>query len=324
MALHYQDVAMVNNALGDLGDTLLKNRMMNQEQQRYQQQQANYETEHQRLMQNAKAEQDYRNRSLAGEEKHRGVEEDLARQRLKLESDRSKGTFYLVDPESGNAIQSAYGSAEEANAEAQKMSQKVGKQVFVSDKFPENKIKGKIKNPVTGEMTDAYMDAEHWSTYETKLQPHRTAMENNLQQLVEQGVLTEEEAGNKLRDWTDRQIGGVKKPDKTETMTIEEKYPAVDAKEAYISHDGLFGTGAAITNSPATPYQPERIVRRTVPANPVANIPGSELPNLSGQGAASAKPKPTPEDIQYLQSNPHLYEGFNKKFGEGAANAYLP
>ena len=78
----FKDLQVLQDSFGNLNDTLLRNRMMKQEQARYQQEQ-------QRLGQQATAQANYRNQTESERERHDTADEDLRRRMLDIDQQKA-------------------------------------------------------------------------------------------------------------------------------------------------------------------------------------------------------------------------------------------
>jgi len=148
--MNYKDIEVMNQAFGNLNQTLMENRRMSEEKKRY----AN---EQERMGQASATQQSQFAQEQAFKEK------EFA-ERVKESGEKSKNVFYITDPESGNSIQSMYGTPEEAQAEADSHSKKFGKPMVITDKIGENKIKVDYTNE-SGNKTNAYMSPKDAAMY---------------------------------------------------------------------------------------------------------------------------------------------------------------
>ena len=287
--MNYRDVSMVDNSLDQLGDTLLKQRMMKAEQGRYDQEQ-------QRLQQNATAEQDYRKQMLEDKVSKDAWERDpanpLNQQRTAAAAKdtaqagnvgnnfKVKGYFY--DPIAGKTI-GFEGNPASLDQYAASYKQQHGNDLQILAE-PPNSLTGKKE---IGSITVGGNKHIFYSGDEAMYQEAQAKYDAAKQAAADKGI--------------DINTG---KPLAGTTQTIESEIPAAEEKPADVtpasggSWNPLhWGEGAhpAITNAPAIPSTPKRIIKQTVPvgaAPPLA--PG--LPNLAPQAAptpAATVKKPT-------------------------------
>ena len=163
MSLSYRDVGMVNDSLNNLGDTLFKNRVM-------QQQQAQQQLENQRQRQQDLSEADYRQvqqsleqKRIAAEAANYQSEADYRKAEAaragKTANAKGSKVFYFVSPNTRNVMSFA-GTPEDAQAQFAKIqASKPGEQFVLTDKEPDT-IKDLNEIPIDDQHTLHVSDAD--------------------------------------------------------------------------------------------------------------------------------------------------------------------
>ena len=270
---------MVNGALGDLGDTLLKNRMM-------QQQQAQTAAVNAREQQNASVDQDLQRQRLEMERRNYASEdayrkqEAAARDKSLTQKQAPRITAYIADPDKPNegmGFEGDFDQLQQIKTAAEAKNN--GKKMAVYSK-PPSSVEHEVASFTIGGSTHKFYTQKQADDYEAMLRS--------------KGIDPDT----------------VKTDAKESTQTIEEEYPEVQAVEPTPAVHHWFG--ADTPGTPGTPYQPKRTVRRTVPVTaPTAATPdlAPGLPNLAPQAAPAAQapaapPAQTPTPAKNLKRMP--------------------
>jgi hypothetical protein len=258
--LTYRDVGMVNDSLGNLGDTLLKNRML-------QQQQAQTAAVNAREQQNASVEQDLQRQRLAMEQKNYESEdayrklEASARDKSLTQKQAPRITAYIADPEKPNEGMGFEGDFDQLQQIKSAAEAKNGGKKMVVYSKPPSSVEHEVASFTIGSSTHKFYTQKQADDYEAMLRS--------------KGIDPDT----------------VKTDAKESTQTIEEEYPEKAAVDPTPAVHHWFGADEPAT--PGTPYEPKRIVRRTVPVtgstpSPAAPALAPGLPDLSAASPAPA------------------------------------
>ena len=179
MSLKYKDVEMLDDSLNNLGDTLLRNRMMKQEQQRYaqqnQQQQARYAQEQQRLQQQSDSLGQYRTGELGERQAHDKAMEDAQAAILKQRVDASdtkaqpKIKAYIADSDKPAEGMGFEGTQEQLDAIMAGAKQKHPDRNFVVMGKPPSDIQKETARFTVGGSTHIFYTQKQADDYEAGL-----------------------------------------------------------------------------------------------------------------------------------------------------------
>ena len=270
--MNYRDVEMVNQSLGNLGDTLLKNRMMQQESQRYNQEQ-------QRLQQNEAATQDYRQKMLANDVAKEKWGQDPTNP-LNLQRAAETEKFKAEAGKASAAKEPIFRWKGQDGVQYEAPQSQFGELIQAHPASPDKNGENVLE--MEGETPSGVKIHQKVIVPKDNDESHKTAASDALKSFVQQTGIAP----------------------KQKTQTEELIYPGSAEVPAVPASTGVLGVGASPA-VPAIPAKPKRIIRNVVP------IGDSGMPNLSDSSnqptpasipAAQGKKVPTLSLLKNLKS----------------------